>query len=134
MPTTRLHKITILLLVSVPLLATLLAIVLLWNQYVFLKDIVLLLQDAPAMQGGDYQRPAYPSAWTRMEGKGRVFYTSMGHREDVWTNPLFHDVLTGGLQWAMGEAKADTPANIKTVAPGAWTNPPYPGDPKPAGK
>ena len=111
----------------------------LMEEWYSLKDFrednhVLLLQDAPAMQGGDYQRPAYPSAWTRMEGKGRVFYTSMGHREDVWTNPLFHDVLTGGLKWAMGEVKAETPANIKTVAPGAWTNPPYPGDPKPAGK
>ena len=101
----------------------------------FRDDIhVLLLQDAPAMQGIEYQRPAYPSAWTRMEGKGRVFYTSMGHREDVWTNPLFHDVLTGGLSWAMGVIKAETPANIKAVTPGAWTNPPYPGDPKPAGK
>ncbi len=101
----------------------------------FRDDIhVLLLQDAPAMKGIDYQRPAYPSTWTRTEGKGRVFFTSMGHREDVWTNPLFHDVLTGGLSWAMGLTPAETPANIKTVAPGAWTNPPYPGDPKPAGK
>ena len=101
----------------------------------FREDVhVLLLQDAPAMQGIDYQRPPYPSTWTRNEGKGRVFYTSMGHREDVWTNPLFQDVLTGGLAWAMGLAQADTPANIKEVAPGAWTNPPYPGEPKPAAK
>ena len=35
---------------------------------------VLLLQDAPAMKGIEYQRPAYPSAWTRTEGKGRVSY------------------------------------------------------------
>ncbi len=99
----------------------------------FRDDVhVLLLQDAPAMKGVEYQRPAYPSTWTRNEGKGRVFYTSMGHREDVWTNPLFQDVLTGGLAWTMGLAQADTPANIKESAPGAWTNPPYPGDPKPA--
>lgn len=101
----------------------------------FQKDVhVLLLQDAPAMQGSDYQRPPYPSTWTRHEGKGRVFYTSMGHREDVWTNPLFHGVLSGGLAWTMGQAGAETPANIETVAPGAWTNPPYPGEPKPKTK
>lgn len=95
---------------------------------------VLLLQDAPAMKGEEYQRPPYPSTWVRQEGKGRVFYTSMGHREDVWTTPLFHDVLTGGLSWTMGLKPADTPANIKTVAPGAWTNPPFPEPPKPAAK
>ena len=26
----------------------------------------------------------YPIAWCKMYGKGRVFYTSLGHREDVW--------------------------------------------------
>ena len=30
-----------------------------------------------------------------MHGKGRVFYTSMGHREDVWDNPLFQNLLLG---------------------------------------
>jgi type 1 glutamine amidotransferase len=88
---------------------------------------VLLLQDAPSMKGKEYERPPFPSTWVRQDGKGRVFYTSMGHREDVWTNPLFQDVLTGGLSWAMGIKTADATPNIKTVAPGAWTNPPFPG-------
>jgi len=57
----------------------------------------------------------------------------MGHREDVWTNPLFHNVLSGGLRWAMGDAPADTTPNIRKVAPGAWSNPPFP-TPKPAAK
>ncbi len=47
--------------------------------------------------GGDY-----PLAWTREEGKGRVFYTAMGHREDVWTNPTFEEHLMAGIAWAMG--------------------------------
>jgi uncharacterized protein len=99
----------------------------------FQEDLhVLLLQDSPSMKGIEYQRPAYPSTWVRREGQGRVFYTSMGHREDVWTNPLFHRVLSGGLAWAMGDASADTPPNIKEIAPGAWTNPPFPAEtPKP---
>lgn len=109
------------------------------EEWYSLKDFrddlhVLLLQDAPAMKGIEYQRPAYPSTWARMEGKGHVFYTSMGHREDVWTNPLFHSVLTGGLSWAMGLTPAEIPANIKETAPGAWTNPPFPTETKPAEK
>ena len=47
---------------------------------------------------------------------------------------LFQNVLTGGLAWTMGLAKAETPPNMKEVAGGAWTNPPYPGDPKPPPK
>jgi len=26
----------------------------------------------------------YPIAWCKKYGQGRVFYTSLGHREDVW--------------------------------------------------
>lgn len=46
----------------------------------------------------------YPVSWTNTEGKGRVFYTSLGHREDVWTNPEYQQHLMGGLKWAMGLA------------------------------
>ncbi len=55
----------------------------------------------------------------------------MGHREDVWTNPLFQEILIGGIQWALGEVQADVPPNLKEVAPEAYTNPPY-VEPKPA--
>jgi hypothetical protein len=52
----------------------------------------------------------------------------MGHREDVWTNPKFQEILVGGIRWALGDAKADIAPNIKTVTPGASTNPVYTGD------
>ena len=61
-----------------------------------------------------------PVAWSRMQGKGRVFYTSLGHREDVW-DPTFKDKdgsrknppevakqfqqhLLGGILWSLGLA------------------------------
>ncbi len=101
----------------------------------FTPDIhVLSVIDAPAMKGIEYQRPPFPSTWARKEGDGRVFYTAMGHREDVWTNPTFQQILIGGIKWALGEAKADVPANIKQAAPGAYTNPPFPEPKAPAAK
>jgi uncharacterized protein len=105
------------------------------EEWYSLKDFapdthVLTVIDAPAMKGIEYQRPAYPSTWARKEGDGRVFYTAMGHREDVWTNPVFQQILIGGIKWALGEVKADAPPNLKQTAPGALTNPPFPG-PKP---
>jgi type 1 glutamine amidotransferase len=101
----------------------------------FRKDIhVLLVQETETMKGIEYERPAYPATWARQHGKGRVFYTSMGHREDVWTNPIFQDILTGGISWAVGNVDADVTPNLDTVAPGALTNPPFPppAPPKPA--
>lgn len=100
----------------------------------FTPDIhVLSVMDAPAMKGDEYKRPPFPSTWARKEGEGRVWYTAMGHREDIWTNPVFQDILIGGIRWAVGEVKADVPPNIKEVAPGAYTNPPYVAPkPKPA--
>ncbi len=97
----------------------------------FAPDIhVLSVIDAPSMTGDEYKRPAYPSTWTRKEGDGRVWYTAMGHREDVWTNPTFQSILIGGIQWALGQVQAEVPANLKVTAPQAMTNPPY-VEPKP---
>lgn len=97
----------------------------------FTPDVhVLTVIDAPGMKGDEYSRPAFPNTWARKEGAGRVWYTSMGHREDVWTNPIFQDILVGGLKWALGDVQAEVPPNIKDVAPGAYTNPPY-VEPKP---
>lgn len=80
---------------------------------------VILLQETKGMKDFDYQRPAYPATWARNHDKGRVFYTSMGHREDVWTNPIFESILIGGLAWASGAIDAKVPANIAQVAPEA---------------
>lgn len=100
----------------------------------FTPDIhVLSVIDAPSMEGAEYDRPPYPSTWARKEGDGRVFYTAMGHRDDVWTNPIFQDILTGGISWALGDAPAELSPNLEATAPGAMTNPAYiPPKPAPA--
>src|SRR5262249_48797742 len=86
----------------------------------FAPDLhVILVQDTMGMTGGDYQRPSYPATWARNQGKGRVFYTSMGHREDVWQNPIFQDLLMGGLSWAFGNVDADVTPNLEKAAPKA---------------
>ena len=97
----------------------------------FTPDLhVLTVIDAPSMKGDEYKRPPFPNTWARKEGKGRVWYTAMGHREDVWTNPTFQEILIGGIRWALGDVQAEVPPNIKTAAPEAYTNPPY-VEPKP---
>jgi type 1 glutamine amidotransferase len=41
-------------------------------------------------------------AWTSGYGRGRVFYTALGHRAEVWQDERFQRHLLGGLQWVMG--------------------------------
>ncbi len=49
-------------------------------------------------RGGDC-----PQAWERTFGKGRVFYTALGHRADIWSNdPVFRAHITGGIRLALG--------------------------------
>jgi hypothetical protein len=44
----------------------------------------------------------FPLAWTREEGKGRVFYTAFGHRDDVIQAEWYKKHLLGGIRWALG--------------------------------
>lgn len=43
----------------------------------------------------------FPLAWTRTHGKGRVFYTALGHREDVLESEWYRKHLRGGIGWAL---------------------------------
>lgn len=43
-------------------------------------------------------------AWTRDFGKGRVFYTALGHEPAVWQDEKFQQHLLGGIRWAMGKS------------------------------
>jgi type 1 glutamine amidotransferase len=43
-----------------------------------------------------------PYTWVREEGKGRVFYTALGHDEHSWKQPGFHRLLEQGIRWAAG--------------------------------
>jgi|EndMetStandDraft_7_1072992.scaffolds.fasta_scaffold68610_2 hypothetical protein len=44
----------------------------------------------------------FPLAWTRDHGKGRVFYTALGHREDVLDAEWYGAHLSAGIVWALG--------------------------------
>ncbi|MGE0704894.1 MAG: ThuA domain-containing protein [Vicinamibacterales bacterium] len=59
------------------------------------------LRDLPHLTAdGDY-----PQSWYREYGKGRSFYTSLGHRPDTWSDPVFAAHLIGGIRWALGVEK-----------------------------
>ena len=67
----------------------------------------------------------FPVSWCRMAEKGRVFYTSLGHREDLWnadpnmkdrknsveTSRQFQAHILGGIKWALGLAEGSATPN-----------------------
>jgi len=56
------------------------------------------------------QRPDkdYAVSWVRAEGKGRVFYTTLGHAAETYWNPLFLRHLLAGIQFATGDLEGPT--------------------------
>lgn len=86
----------------------------------FAPDLhVVLALDPGGMKGPMYQRPTFPATWARRHGQGRVFYTALGHREDVWTNSQFQQLVSGSLDWAAGRIDADITPNMQTCTPEA---------------
>lgn len=47
----------------------------------------------------------FPLAWNRTYGRGRVFYTALGHRTDVIESDWYGRHILGGVRWALGLAK-----------------------------
>ncbi|MES2307241.1 MAG: ThuA domain-containing protein, partial [Verrucomicrobiota bacterium] len=86
----------------------------------FASDLhVIWALDGSKMKGNLYQRGAFPVAWARQEGKGRVFYTSMGGKKETWTHESFQKMLMGAIRWTTGLAQADITPNLQKVTPKA---------------
>jgi hypothetical protein len=47
----------------------------------------------------------FPIAWCKRYGKGRVFYTALGHRPDVWRKGWYQEHVLGGILYALGLVK-----------------------------
>ena len=41
----------------------------------------------------------HPVAWYKKVGKGKTFYTSMGHSKEVWANPDFVSIIEEAIKW-----------------------------------
>ncbi len=58
-----------------------------------------------------------PVSWVRSYGKGRVFVTNFGHREETFWNPAMLRHMLDGIQFALGDLEADT---TPTAARDGW--------------
>ncbi len=80
---------------------------------------VLLSVDNGSIDVKKGKRPDgdYAVAWVHEVGKGKAFYTSLGHRKEVWKDPRFQQHLLGGLKWVTGQVPGDaTPSGKKATS------------------
>jgi type 1 glutamine amidotransferase len=99
------------------------------GEWYSLKDFppdlhALMVLDTAGMEGAPYRRAPYPVTWARAHGRGRVFYSALGHREEEWQEAAMPAMVLGALRWAFGDARASIAPNLATVAPGASEIPP----------
>jgi len=56
----------------------------------------------------------YAIAWCQQVEKGRTFYTSLGHRREVWNDSRFQEHLLGAIRWTLKQSPGEsTPTGAK---------------------
>jgi type 1 glutamine amidotransferase len=81
------------------------------------KSHVLLRLDMSKMppNPGVHNKDDFPIVWAKMYGKGRVFYSSLGHDSKTWDNPDIYHMYFEAVRWALGLTDADiTPKKFPT--------------------
>ena len=58
-------------------------------------------------------RGAQPLAWYRSHGAGRVFYTALGHRADVWELEWFQKHVAGAIRWGLRQDVTKKPRAVR---------------------
>jgi type 1 glutamine amidotransferase len=58
----------------------------------------------------------FPVAWIKPYQRGRVFYTTFGHNPETFSNPRILESFLAGIQYALGDLKADDRPSASTSA------------------
>ncbi len=77
------------------------------------KVRVLMRLDAAKIDLGNKDKTVHRTdrdfavTWAKMYGKGRVYYTTLGHVQNNWDNPEFQKMLIEAIKWTTGITTAD---------------------------
>ena len=58
----------------------------------------------------------FPVAWSKMYGKGRVFYSTLGHTEESWQDPDVRTMYFEAIKWALGMTEGSTDSHPRPAA------------------
>lgn len=57
----------------------------------------------------------FPVAWIKSYGKGRVFYSGLGHPDAAWDDPRVQMLFLEGIKWAISGGQAPKPHAMTAV-------------------
>jgi type 1 glutamine amidotransferase len=84
---------------------------------------VLLTVDESTYSGG-MMGVVHPIAWYQDNpGMGRSWYTAVGHDPSLYSNPLFHAHLLGGIVFAAGSPRTSVVCGLQTYGASSGTPP-----------
>ena len=70
----------------------------------------------------DYNNPRvhrtdhdFAVAWSKMYGKGRVFYSTLGHTEEAWNDPDIRKMYFEAIRWALGMTDGSTASHPRPI-------------------
>ena len=55
----------------------------------------------------------FPVAWSKMYGKGRVFYSTLGHTEEAWQDPDIKKMYFEAIKWSLGMTEGSTTSHAR---------------------
>jgi len=89
-----------------------------FNRGVYSREkqrVLLSLDMSKLKKKGSRKDHDYAVSWIKMHGQGRVFYCSLGHRNEIFSNPVVLKHYLAGIQWALGDLKGvdATPKPLK---------------------
>ncbi|HLO99452.1 MAG TPA: ThuA domain-containing protein [Fimbriimonas sp.] len=64
----------------------------------------------------------HPVTWCKSQGRGRAWYTAMGHTKETYSEPAFLDQLYGGIMWAAQGAKPAKATSVIWQSLKGWSN------------
>jgi type 1 glutamine amidotransferase len=65
-------------------------------------NVLLRLNEASYQVGEGAMGTDHPIAWYHEYAGGRAWYTGLGHRIELYSDPQFVEHLLGGIRWAAG--------------------------------
>jgi type 1 glutamine amidotransferase len=57
-------------------------------------------------------------AWDKMYGKGRVFYSTLGHTQEAWTDPDIRKMYFEAIKWVLGLTDGSTASHPRPQTSG----------------
>jgi len=73
-------------------------------------DPAKLNYDNPRVHRTDHD---FAVAWDKMYGKGRVFYSTLGHTQEAWSDPDIRKMYFEAIRWVLGMTEGSTATHAR---------------------